>query len=533
MNKNKDYLITEKPSRALFAFALPMIIGNLFQQAYTIVDSAIVGHYVGETALAAVGASYALTSIFICVAIGGGIGASVIISQHFGGHAYSRMKTSIRTAMLSFLLISLLLGGIGLCFSRQIMEALNTPADAMDIAVIYLNIYFYGLPFLFMYNILSSMFNALGESRIPLYLLIFSSVLNIFLDLYMVATLHLGVAGAAYATFIAQGISAVCSFLIFLHTLRRLDGKAETWFSKAEFSSMSRIALPSILQQSTVSIGMMLVQSVVNGFGTQILAGFSAGMRIESLCVVPMAAIGNGIMLHGGLRAYVATFFVFSDYVKPMARLSALMGVPLTFVLTHDSIGVGEDGPTHEPIEQLAMLRAMPNLRVFRPCDATETSAAWLTAASSEKTPTALVLTRQNLAPITGSSREALKGGYVIDDCEGTPEVILIASGSEVELAVKAKAELEAEGTKVRVVSMPCMELFEEQSAEYREVVLPKAVRKRVAIEALSDFGWGKYVGLDGAYVCMKSFGASAPAAKLFEKFGFTVENVVNTVKAL
>lgn len=246
-----------------------------------------------------------------------------------------------------------------------------------------------------------------------------------------------------------------------------------------------------------------------------------------------MAAIGNGIMLHGGLRAYVATFFVFSDYVKPMARLSALMGVPLTFVLTHDSIGVGEDGPTHEPIEQLAMLRAMPNLRVFRPCDATETSAAWLTAASSEKTPTALVLTRQNLAPITGSSREALKGGYVIDDCEGTPEVILIASGSEVELAVKAKAELEAEGTKVRVVSMPCMELFEEQSAEYREAVLPKAVRKRVAIEALSDFGWGKYVGLDGTYVCMKSFGASAPAAKLFEKFGFTVENVVNTVKAL
>ena len=191
MNKNKDYLITEKPSRALFAFALPMIIGNLFQQAYTIVDSAIVGHYVGETALAAVGASYALTSIFICVAIGGGIGASVIISQHFGGHAYSRMKTSIRTAMLSFLLISLMLGGIGLCFSRQIMEALNTPADAMDIAVIYLNIYFYGLPFLFMYNILSSMFNALGESRIPLYLLIFSAVFFAFV-LFFSADLLLG-----------------------------------------------------------------------------------------------------------------------------------------------------------------------------------------------------------------------------------------------------------------------------------------------------------------------------------------------------
>ncbi len=246
-----------------------------------------------------------------------------------------------------------------------------------------------------------------------------------------------------------------------------------------------------------------------------------------------MAAIGNGLMLHGGLKAYVATFFVFSDYVKPMARLSSLMNVPLTYVFTHDSIGVGEDGPTHEPIEQLATLRAMPNMNVFRPCDATETSAAWLSAITSEKTPTSLVLTRQNLAPIAGSSKEALKGGYVIDDCEGTPEVILMASGSEVELAVKAKAALAEEGMKVRVVSMPCMELFEAQSAEYKESVLPKSIRKRVAIEALSDFGWGKYVGLDGAYVTMQGFGASAPAAKLFEHFGFTVENVVKTVKAL
>jgi len=246
-----------------------------------------------------------------------------------------------------------------------------------------------------------------------------------------------------------------------------------------------------------------------------------------------MAAIGNGLMLHGGLKAFVATFFVFSDYVKPMARLSALMNLPLTYVLTHDSIGVGEDGPTHEPIEQLAMLRAMPNMNVFRPCDATETSAAWLSAVTSKKTPTALVLSRQNLAPIAGSSKDALKGGYIIDDCEGTPEVILIASGSEVELAVKAKAELTNEGMKVRVVSMPCMDIFEAQSAEYKEFVLPKSIRKRVAIEALSDFGWGKYVGLDGAYVTMKSFGASAPATKLFEHFGFTVENVVNTVKTL
>jgi transketolase len=179
------------------------------------------------------------------------------------------------------------------------------------------------------------------------------------------------------------------------------------------------------------------------------------------------------------------------------------------------------------------MLRAMPNFHVFRPCDATETSAAWLSAITSEKTPTALVLTRQNLDPVAGSSRDALKGGYVIDDCEGTADVILIARGSEVSLVVKAKTELAKEGQKVRVVSMPCMDIFEEQSAEYKESVLPKAVRKRVAIEALSDFGWGKYVGLDGACVTMNRFGASGPAGKLFEMFGFTVENVVKTVKSL
>lgn len=247
-----------------------------------------------------------------------------------------------------------------------------------------------------------------------------------------------------------------------------------------------------------------------------------------------MTAIGNGMMLHGGLKAFVSTFFVFSDYVKPMARLSAIMGVPLTFVLTHDSIGVGEDGPTHEPIEQLAMLRSLPNFTVYRPCDATETAAAWAYAVTSKKTPTALVLTRQNLPQMAGSSKEALKGGYVIADSKkSVPDAILIASGSEVSLAVDAKAELIKDGIDVRVVSMPSMDVFEQQSDEYKEAVLPKSVRKRVAIEALSDFGWGKYVGLDGAYVTMHSFGASAPAATLFKEFGFTVENVVKTVKSL
>jgi transketolase len=249
---------------------------------------------------------------------------------------------------------------------------------------------------------------------------------------------------------------------------------------------------------------------------------------------IAMTAIGNGIMLHGGLRAFVSTFFVFSDYVKPMARLSAIMGVPLTFVLTHDSIGVGEDGPTHEPVEQLAMFRSMPNFTVFRPCDYTETAAAWQFAIKSQNTPTALVLSRQNLPQIQGSSKAALKGGYVIaDSSKEQPDAIIMASGSEVCLAVSAKEELLKAGIDVRVVSMPSMDEFEKQSDEYKESVLPKSVRKRVAVEALSEFGWGKYVGLDGAYVTMKSFGASGPAAKLFEKFGFTVENVVSTVKSI
>lgn len=245
-----------------------------------------------------------------------------------------------------------------------------------------------------------------------------------------------------------------------------------------------------------------------------------------------MAAIGNGLALHGGLKAFVATFFVFSDYVKPMARLSALMKLPLTYVFTHDSIGVGEDGPTHEPIEQLAAFRSLPDFTVFRSCDRTETAAAWMYAVENECGPTGLVLTRQNLPQMEGSSKDALKGGYVIAESEkAVPDAIIIASGSEVSLAVNAKEELKKSGIDVSVVSMPSMELFDKQSAEYKESVLPNAVRKRVAVEALSDFGWYKYVGLDGRVIAMEGFGASGPAATLFEHFGFTVDNVVKTVK--
>lgn len=248
-----------------------------------------------------------------------------------------------------------------------------------------------------------------------------------------------------------------------------------------------------------------------------------------------MTAITNGIYLHGGLNPYCATFFVFSDFMKPMIRLSSLMGLPVTFVLTHDSIGVGEDGPTHEPIEQLAMLRSIPNLNVFRPADYTETAVAWASAIGSEATPTAIVLTRQNLPQLEGSSKEAFKGGYILAEATNKDKIdlIIMASGSEVELALGAKEELEKEGKSVRVVSVPCMDIFETQSPEYIEEVLPSAVRTRLAVEAANPMPWYKYIGLDGDVVAMNSFGASAPAKVLFDHFGFTVANVVDKAKAL
>ncbi len=244
-----------------------------------------------------------------------------------------------------------------------------------------------------------------------------------------------------------------------------------------------------------------------------------------------MAAIANGMQLHGGLHVYCSTFFIFSDYCKHAMRLAALMNIPVTYILTHDSIGVGEDGPTHEPVEQLIALRSIPNMKVYRPADGKETAAAWISALTGTA-PTALVLTRQNLPQYENSGLEALKGGYVLEDCEGTPDVLLIASGSEVELCVKAKAALAEENIKARVVSMPCIEEFEKQCDCYKESVLPKAVKARVCVEAGSPYSWYKYAGDNGEIVAMTTFGASGPAPKLFEKFGFTVENVVAKAKA-
>lgn len=239
-----------------------------------------------------------------------------------------------------------------------------------------------------------------------------------------------------------------------------------------------------------------------------------------------MAAIANGMAAHGRLKPYVATFFVFTDYMKPSMRLSAMMKLPVTYILTHDSIGVGEDGPTHQPVEHLAALRSMPNIIVFRPCDAKETAAGWYTAMSRKSTPTALVLTRQNLPQLEMTGKDALRGAYVILDPGKKPEIILMASGSEVHLVLEAGKQLMERGIAVRVVSMPSWELFEEQDEAYRESVLPSDVEKRLAVEAGASFGWHKYTGLQGDIISIDRFGESAPAGLLFKKYGFTVENV-------
>lgn len=289
------YLTNESPSKAISRFALPMVVGSLFQQIYTLVDSAVVGKYVGEAALASIGASFALTTIFICIGVGGGAGASVLIARYFGSRDYKRMKTAIFTSIIGFLALSLGLSAFGLFFSKNLMSLLKTPEEILDMAVLYLNIYFYGLPFLFMYNIISALYQALGESKIPLYFLIFSSILNVILDVYFVKDLGFGLKGAAYATLLAQSLSAILSFFVFTRRLGKIKTSEIKIFDKKELGLLSALALPSILQQSTITIGQLLVQSVVNSFGVEILAGFSAAMRVESLIIVPITSLGNAV----------------------------------------------------------------------------------------------------------------------------------------------------------------------------------------------------------------------------------------------
>ena len=267
-----EYLITDTPLKALTVFAMPMILGSFFQQIYNMADSIIVGQFVGSSALAAVGACAALTNVFICVALGAGVGAGVLVSRYFGAREYGKMKTIVSTSLFSFLILSIVLGVFGFCFSHSMMRVLQTPGDILNDAVLYLRVYFVGFPFLFMYNILSNMFTSIGESKIPLGLLVFSSILNIFMDLWMVAGLG----------------------FLFLSRMRRYKSRFD-WFDRQELYSMLQIAVPSVLQQSTVSIGMMIVQAVVNPFGTQALAGYAATMRVENVFSLIFVSIGNAV----------------------------------------------------------------------------------------------------------------------------------------------------------------------------------------------------------------------------------------------
>jgi transketolase len=249
-----------------------------------------------------------------------------------------------------------------------------------------------------------------------------------------------------------------------------------------------------------------------------------------------MSAILNGLAVHGGVIPFGATFLMFSEYARNALRMASLMKIRSIFVYTHDSIGLGEDGPTHQPIEQIATLRLIPFIQVWRPCDAVETAVSWKAAIEHKEGPSILVFSRQNLPHIPRTEQQIKgisRGGYILSDSDGQPEVIIIATGSEVELALKAADELRATGKKIRVVSMPSTNIFDAQDAAYRESVLPSAVTRRVAVEAGVTDGWWKYVGTNGKIVGINHFGESAPAGQLFKEFGFTVENVVKNVKAV
>jgi len=284
------------PSKALLLFAIPLILGNIFQQAYSLADSIIVGHFVGANALAAVGTTASLTFLFIAVATGTGIGSGVLISQLFGAKEFGRMKTTIYTSLISIFAISVILTILGLILCRPILVLMQTPENIMNDAEDYLNIYFLGMVFLFMYNIVNSIFNALGESKKTLFFLIIASILNIFLDLLFVVKFNMGVRGVAIATLISQVLCSLISFLFLLAKLRQFkEFKDFSYFDIQTLSSVAKLAIPSVIQQSTVSIGLILVQSLVNSYGSVVVAGYTAATKIDGVAIMPMVNVGNAM----------------------------------------------------------------------------------------------------------------------------------------------------------------------------------------------------------------------------------------------
>ncbi len=295
MAKTTKDMTTGDPAKGLIIFAIPMILGNLFQQLYNIIDTIIVGNFVGEEALAAVGASTSLAFLFIALATGMSIGSSVVISRFFGGKQLDKMKTAIYTIIFTTLALSVVLTIVGLLFNKSILKIMNTPDNIFDDASTYLGIYFLGLVFLFMYNTFNAIFNALGKSTIPLIFLLFSSGVNVVLDLLFVARFNMGVAGAAYATLIAQGISAVLSFIVLMINLSKIHTDKFKLFDFNILGSIAYIAIPSTIQQSIVSFGLIFVQSLVNTFGSTVMAGYTAATKVDSIAIMPMIAVGNAM----------------------------------------------------------------------------------------------------------------------------------------------------------------------------------------------------------------------------------------------
>lgn len=291
----KATMISGNPAKPLILFAIPMIVGNLFQQFYNIIDSIVVGNVVGEEALAAVGASTAITMLFVMVAAGTGIGFSVVISQLFGAKQLEKMKTAISTALISVLVFSIILSILGMIINKGLLHLMGTPDNIFEDAAAYLQIYFFGFVFLFLYNAFSAIFNALGDSVKPLLFLIFSSVLNIGLDIYFVAKLGLGVPGVAWATLIAQGISAVLSFCFLVKKLYGIKTEEYARYDVFMLKNMVKVAIPTVIQQSIVSVGMLLIQAAVNRFGSTFLAGYTAAVKIDGIAIVPMVAVGNAM----------------------------------------------------------------------------------------------------------------------------------------------------------------------------------------------------------------------------------------------
>lgn len=294
MNKNGN-MVTGNPAKVLILFAIPMIVGNLFQQFYNIADSIIVGRMINSDALAAVGASNAISMLFVMVAIGTGIGCSVLISQYYGAGDMESTKSCISTAIKAILVFSIVLSAAGYFCSEAVLRAMGTPSRNFDDAAVYLKIYFLGFAFLFMYNVFNAIFNALGDSKKPLIFLIISSLLNIGLDILFIGAFNMGVAGAAWATLIAQGVSAVTSFVVLIKKIRSLKSDAYPSFSGSHLKNMVTIAIPTVIQQSIISIGMLLIQAVVNRFGSDFMAGYTAAIKIDSIVIVPMVNVGNAV----------------------------------------------------------------------------------------------------------------------------------------------------------------------------------------------------------------------------------------------